>query len=352
MSKITNVQANQQGMFTVNANQAARQQGTADKGGQKSKTIFAGDLNMGADSILAKKQKAQRDAMKIIADAFQSDLKTDAEQQERLDNIDKLKQKNKDARSELKDIDDMQNTLMEEYGITEDSEEYQDLELLRKAEKAADPFSGIELSEEEQKHLAEIREKGLTDYQERALSLDSEGEQIRKQMQENSRQIGLEESEYHDVKMERLKSAPMAGAVEDAEEVLEAAGKEIIGDLRAEVKDNIDKKAEEEKKKQKEKEEEKKEEEKQEALREAKELERQILLEQAGAGSAERAELQAAKAKAKGQAVQQKINGDVLDKINKGADKSAELEKEIRDILEKMRLLQEDIKGAAVDDAV
>lgn len=347
MSKITNVQANQQGLFTVNAHQAARQQGTADN---KSKTIFAGDLNMGADSILAKKQKAQRDAMKIIADAFQSDLKTDAEQQERLDNIDKLKQKNKEAGSQLKDINNMQKDLMEEYGVTEDSEEYQDLELMRKAEKAADPFSGVELTEEEQKHLAELREKGLTDYQQRALSLDKETESVRRQIEDNNHQIGIEESEYRDAKMERLKSAPMAGAVEDAEAVLESASKEIIGDLIDEVKDNIDEKVEEEKKKQKEKEEEKKEEEKQEAIREAKELEREILLEQAGAGSAERAELQAAKAKAKGQAVQQQINGDVLDNINKGVDKSAELEKEIRDILEKMRLLQEDIKGAAVDE--
>lgn len=349
MSKITNVQANQQGLFTVNANQAARQRGGADK---KSKTIFAGDLNMGNDSILAKKKKAQRDAMKIIADAFQSDLKTDAEQQERLDNIDKLKQKNKDARSQLKDIDNMQKDLIEEYGITEDSEEYQDLELLRKAKKAAEPFSGVELTEEEQERIDEINERGLTDYQQRALFLDEETDSVRRQMKDNDHQIGLEESEYHDTKMERLKSAPMAGAVDQAEAVLEAASKEIIGDLIAEAKEHLDEEAEEAKKKQKEKEEEKKEEEKQEALREAKELEREILLEQAGAGSAERAELQAAKARAKGQAVQQQINSDVLDKINKGADKSAELEKEIRDILEKMRLLQEDIKGAAVDDAV
>lgn len=353
MSKVTNVQANQQGLFTVNANQAARQQGMADK---KSKTIFAGDLNMGADSIFAKKQKAQRDAMKIIADAFRSDLQIDQEQQERLDNIAELKQKNADARAQLKDIDNMQSELMEEYGITEDSQEYQDLELLRKAKGADNPLSLVKLTEEEQNRYEELKGQELTEYQQRALALDEYAKDTKKSIQEqiekNKQEIGREESAYHDTKMERLKSAPMAGAVEDAEAVLEAANKEIFGDLIAEAKEHIDEKTEEEKRKQKEKEEEKKEEKKQEALREARELEREILLEQAGAGSAERAELQAAKAKAKGQAVQQQINGDVLDKINKGADKSAELEKEIRDILEKMRLLQEDIKGAAVDNAV
>lgn len=355
MSKMTSIQANQQGMITVNPNQAARQQEGTAKGNKKTATVFAGDLNMGNDSILAKKKKAQRDAMKIISDAFQSDLKIDKEQQERLQHIDELKQKNADAREQLKYIDDMQSELMEEYGITEDSQEYQDLELLRKAKGSDNPLSLVKLTEKEQARYEELKGQELTEYQQRALALDEYAREtkgaIQDQIQKNKQEIGKEESAYHDTKMDLLKKAPMQGAVDQAEEILEAASKEIIGDLRAEAKDHIDKKVEEEKKKQKEKEEEKKEEEKQEALREERELEREILLQQAGVKSAEDAQIQAAKAKARSQAVQQ-IDGEVLDQINKGVDKTADIEKEVRDILEKMRLLQEDIKGAAVDDKV
>ena len=60
MNKLTGIQGNSQSMFTVNANRAGRLDADSlkEQAGSKKKnsTVFAGDLNMGQDSILAKKQ--------------------------------------------------------------------------------------------------------------------------------------------------------------------------------------------------------------------------------------------------------------------------------------------------------
>ena len=87
MNKITGIQANSQGMFTVNANRTGRLDADnlqkQDGHKKKSSTVFAGDLNMGQDSILAKKQRAQKEAMKMLKDVFDADMKADAEQKAR-----------------------------------------------------------------------------------------------------------------------------------------------------------------------------------------------------------------------------------------------------------------------------
>ena len=50
--------------------------------------------------------------------------------------------------------------------------------------------------------------------------------------------------------------------------------------------------------------------------------------------------------------MQNQINGDILGEISDGADKSAEIDQKIKDLLDKLSLLQEDLKGAAVNDTV
>ncbi len=350
MSKMTSVQMTTGGMYAPSAEQAARHAKDGKDSGKRS-TVFAGDMNLRSDSILARKQKAQREALKIVSKAFSDDLETDKQQEERLKNIEELKNKNLEGQSQLKDIEDMQGALMEEYGITEDSQEYEDLQFMRKVKDAMKGVGDTELSKEDLTRYSELQKQGITEYQERALSLDREAESIQSQMQKNRNEIGMEEDAYHDVKMERLGKAPMAGAKEDAEKIMEAAGKDIIGELFKEAKDHIDEKTEEEQEKQKEKAEEKKEEEKEKAIREAEELERKMLMEQA-MKSSDSAKVQAAKARAQSQSVQEVIDGQAIDRISTNVDKTAELDKELREIMDKMRLLQEDIKGAAVDDMV
>lgn len=353
MSRVKGVQADSQGMF---ANSKSRiQRNRQDKSSKKKQgaAIYAGDLNMGQDSILAKKKRAQREAMKMISDVFKSDLKTDQEQKNRQMNIEELKKENTAAKSRLKDIEDMQNNLMEEYGVTEDSREQQDLELIRKVTKATDPLEKAELTDEEKMRYAQMQEEGLTDYQKKALALDEDAKAINAEITDNKTSIRREEEAYKDTKLELLKKSPMTGAKRQAEELLEAARKEMIGALYNESKEHIDEKAEEAREEQKEKKARKEEEGKKEALQEAKKLEREILIEQAQDNSQSRAAALSAKEKVRNQAVlQEQINAGVFNDVNKDVVKSNELEQEMKDLLEKMRLLQEDLKGAAVDDMI
>lgn len=354
MGKVAGIQANGQGMFTVNARYANRQktENNAKGNGKKSGTaVFAGDLNMEQDSIFAKKQKAQRQAMKIISDVFQSDLKTDAQQEQRLQNIAKLKQENADSKDKLKDIESMQKDLMEEYGVTEDSQEQKDLEILRKVKNSKDPFAEDTLTDEEQQRYEEMKEQGMTEYQEKILAWDDEAESIKSRMSDNEKNIVKEEEAYKDTKMELLKKSPMTGAKEQAEEILEAACKEMIGDLYNEAKEHIDEKTEEVKEEQKKKTEEKKEEEKKEAAQEAEKLEQEIMLQR----TQEPSECRIASLKAKAQShnlPQESVDDSMALELAEHEDRYTGMGQEMKELLEKMKLLQEDLKGAAVDDAI
>ncbi|MCM1179939.1 MAG: hypothetical protein NC347_06765 [Clostridium sp.] len=354
MSRMTGIQGN--GIFTVNANQVQRHDADgrmADAQNKKGAAIFAGDLNMGQDSILAKKQKAQKEAMKMIRDVFADDMKTDAEQMAREQHIEQLKKQNEKVRSNLDDVASMRESLMEQYEITEDSQEQKDLELVRKVNASDDPFAKDKLTDEEKERYAQIMERGLTEYQEHSLMLDDVEKELNGLISDNQKDIAIEEETIWNTDMARLKKHPMKDAAKNAAKHLEAARKEMIGDLYNESKEQIDEKIEEAKEEQKEKAEEKKEKEKEEAVREAKELEREIMLQKTQEGVQERIEEQTARAKARSQtSLQNQLNEDILDDINEGIDKSADVEQKIKDLLDKMSLLQEDLKGAAVDNSL
>ncbi|MDE6624832.1 MAG: hypothetical protein K2K56_00520 [Lachnospiraceae bacterium] len=355
MSRITGVQGNRQGMFTVNANQTQRHDADSMAGeGQDKKgtAIFAGDLNMGQDSILAKRQKAQREAMKMIRDVFADDMRTDAEQKAREQHIEQMKEQNEKAKSSLKDIEGMRESLVEQYEITEDSQEQKDLELVRKV-RSSNPFAEDELTDEEKKRYEQIMERGLTDYQKSSLMLDEAEKELNGLISDNKRDIAIEEDTIWNTDMARLKKHPMKDAARNAAQHLEAARKEMISDLYNESKEHIDEKIEEAKEEQKEKAEEKKEKEQEEAVKEAKELEREIMLQKAQGNAQEHIEELTAKAKARSQtSLQNEINEDILDGISEGVDKSADIDQKIKDLLDKMSLLQEDLKGAAVDNTL
>lgn len=357
MSKVTGMPSNNKSMFAVSTSRARRQDGenrAEDNTNKKNRSVvFAGDLNMVPDSILAKKQKAQREAMKMLKDVFAADLKTDAEQKARELHIEEMKKENAEAKSKLNDVEEMQQSLMEEYDVTQDSKEQQDLELLRKVKNAKDPFALDELTQEEKERYAQIKEQGFTKYQEKSLALDDVKEELKSVIADNQRDIADEADIIWNTDMARLKKHPMKDAAMDAARHLEAARKDMIFALYDEAKEHIDEKTEEAKEEQKEKAEEKKEEEKEEAVKKAKELEREILLQKAQENVQERMEEQTAKEKSRNQiSLQNQIDEDILTKIHDGADKSVEIEQEIKDLLEKMKLLQEDIKGAAVDNTL
>ena len=103
---------------------------------------------------------------------------------------------------------------------------------------------------------SKLEAEGLTEYQERALQMDSFKDRHLKNIQDSKGGIIEEAATIRAMGLERLKKFPMLEAQQEAEKVLESASDEIIGMLIDEAKDHIDDKAEEEQEKAEEKKEE------------------------------------------------------------------------------------------------
>lgn len=301
---------------SINIGSLLQKQSEASVTGKKRNgTFFAGNLNQTKDSIEEKRKEAQQKALKVIGDTFSREKKMDDDLQERRDKISELEASNLEAQKELQKIEESKNELRESYGVKEDSQEQKDLKLLEKSRDSEKLGSNITLTGEEEERLKKIHEAGLTEYQQRSLDMDKSGEIYRKTLDENNSKIIGENAVIRGTKLERLKSSPMMKATDMAEDIVDAASDEIIGMLIQEAKDHVDEVQEEAQEKAEEKAE--KEEEKEEKIQAAKEdrLENEKILIEA--------------------------QSDTKD-----------VQKELEEIVKKMKLLEEDLKGTTVDENI
>ncbi len=223
-------------------------------------TLFAGDMNKKPDSILQKRQQARKAAMKVMMDAHENEAKIDDDLKERKNKIKDLQAGSAAANQEVNEYKKLMEQAKVEYGVTDDSEQQQNLELLLKEKKANKIGSDVTLTEEERERLADMGPR--TEYQKKVLELDAAADIYRDEISENHKQI-MEETEISmKIRQERLKSHAMVDAVNEKDDMLLTAAKEEIGMLMDEAKDKIDeeqKKREEEAKKKAEEEKEKEE---------------------------------------------------------------------------------------------
>lgn len=150
--------------------------------------------------------------------------------------------------------------------------------------------------------LAEKRE-AMREYQKQLDALDTE--------------MGNLHRALHDTEQGRLEKSPMREAQEMAEDILEAASQEIIGMAWAEAKDHID---EEQKKRE----------------------------EQAEKAAEKKEELEEKLEKAK----EDREEAEELVEAIKEATSMDDVKREINEMLDKMKLIEEDIKGAKVDEVL
>lgn len=227
---------------------------------------LARTLNGQEDSILMKKQLARKKAYKIVGDTFASERQLDAEQEAR-------RERQQAIISEKRELKD----LMAAY---EDTPEEEMTEEMR----------------------AEKRE-ALQQYQKQLDALNSEMEGINRAL--------------YSTEQGRLEKPVMMKAQKMADEVLEAASKEIIGMAWEEAKDHID---EEQKKRE----------------------------EQAEKAAEKKEELEEKLEKAK----EDREEAEELAEAIKEATSMDDVKREINEMLDKMKLIQEDLKGAKVDEAL
>lgn len=291
---------------------------------EERKDFFAGNLNQDLfeNKLLQRKKEAQEKALKIVGDAFAGDRQIDNDLQERRDKIASLEQENQNLQKQIDEISERQDAFMEQSGITADSQEQKDLELLRKKDKWL-RGEGEALTKEEFEYVSKLESEGLTDYQKRQREWDAEKKHFQKDIDKNNEEIFLENAIIRGTKLERLKNDPMVKAKKEAEDILEAASKEIIGMIMEEAKNTIDEKNEEEQ-------------EKAEKLEE-KQKEQEAFIE---------------KQKEKRKENEELIENMPMDEMLQMGQLKEEIKQEIKNIVSEMKLVAEDIKGAMVDKSI
>ncbi len=318
-----------QTIFAGENTRTQRSQGQQEKQDKKgsSGSISAKDLNIPQDNILQKKKEAQQKALKVVTDAWNGDKKIDADVASRMEKIAALEKERGAAKKEMAAYEAEKETIRESYGVEADSEEQKDLELLLKQRQAKRPGSGVTLTEEEEERLKELDKQERTEYQSQILEMDKSKDYYRDVIEDSEKELKLEKAIVRGIALERLKKAPMVGAKKEADAILENANKEVIGMLMDEAKDYIDEEQEEK-------------EEQAEEIKEKEEAEEKLLEKRKGE-----------KEEAKERAEELADSMPLQEFLELGQARS-DVQKEVQDIVNNMKLVAEDIKGAMVDDAL
>ena len=338
----------------VNHNEKIQARKEARENQNNSKQLKSGSINMNdlsgkMDTILMRKQLAKKRAMKVISDAWAGDKKIDLGIEESKAHIRELESDISENQKFVDKCNTHKEELKEQYGVADDSEEQKDLELLEKANQAK-TNPNIYLSKEEEERLAEIADKPLTEYQQRCLDLDSSAGVYQKKIDDAKAEIMGENASIRAVRIERLKHHEMVDAQKEADEINAAASKEVIGMLMGEAKDYIDETRKEQQEAAKEKAEEKEE---QEEKLEEQRAEKEEQLEQLELDRAENREAEEVKAEQRKNAREQAdLIMEAEEHFIDPTSNTSQVQMEIKDMLQKMKLLEEDLKGAKVDNTV
>lgn len=315
-----------------------------EKSKKRKNSFFVGEnKNIKTDKIIEQKRsQAKKQAMKLIEDAWKSDIAYD-------NAIDEMKQEHSqilkdvdEAKGMLANIEKEKENLKEKYGVKDDSQEQKDLELLERYQDRINHVSSDTFTEEELARLKELEDVPRTEYQNEVLKLNNSSTEYKSTIYTANDKLQSILEGIFDTKLEQLKSQEMADANEAVEAIMESLSKEIIGILIQDAKENIDETAREEEKKAEEaKEEKEEEEEKLEEIKENRE-EQEELTEKSREKSKEQEKI-----------IRERNRVDMLAQSNnmsKLSEKNIkEAQKNIQKLIQDSDMLDEDIKGIKID---
>lgn len=270
------------GAQPVNGGQAE----IAMKEQENRKTLFAGgSINRGdtlQDKIAQKKARAQKQAMKVVGDAFAGDRAIDEDMEAGRQRVDSLKEER--------------------------------LRLREEAEGVAERREGLEKA-------YESGEVSRADYISEAMNISREEQAYREKLAENENAVLAENAVIRGTRLERLKHNPMGEARKQADDILDAVGEEIVGMVMDDAREKIDEESE-------------KREQQAEKIKEEREEQKKFIEEQKG-----------------NREEKEEIPEDVpVEEMVSLHQVQTDVKQEVQNILDKMKLLAEDIKGAAVDE--
>ena len=323
---------------------AAKKSGARNTG-----NLVISGANLKGESLIQQRQGfARKQALKVVSDAFGGEKKLDAQMQSIKDEIKRLQDEINEKTADARNNDAKLKELQEEYGIDPDSNENKELSVL--AAKLRNP--NVEVSEEEMSRLSEYQQKALfyiAANQQNSLDID----------RAKAQQMGNVQG-YSDMKRERLKSQDMLDAQEAAEDIMEAANGETIALLTDEAVEHVDEEQEEREEEAKEAAEKKKEEKKEEAKKLEKEAMQQEMIdnikEHASIGqrtSADTKRAIARRERAEADSMEsENIQKTIITEGTSMEDTQDAVNSEITNILNRLSLLANDVKGSAIDDQI
>lgn len=339
--------------FVISQNENARERSEARNGKDNKAKLNSQSINMGGvfnkDSVLFRKQLARKRAMKLINDAWGGDKKIDQDLNDLKSDRERAYADISAYNDQLIEYKDKKAQLREYYDIDNGDYTQEDLDLLKKKRSAADT-PGITFTQEEQDRLTQLEGSSLAKYVEETAGIDEAIDNYENKLEKAKQEVAAANSQIRGIKIERLKYHDMLDAQKKAEEINAAASKEAIGMLAGEaqdhIKDNFEEKMEEAKERAEEKEEQ---EEKLEERREEKEeFEERLEIEREESREAEKNRIE-----------QEKNAREQADLIENAKENSgdpnalpSQIKAEIKEMLQKMKLLEEDLKGAEIDDTV
>ena len=253
----------------------------------KNGRVYSGKVQFPQDKIAERRKAAQEKAMGIVKAAFAGERILDASVEEMQTSIEKGKDEMMAAKAEMNRIEAEKEKLKGNNFLT--SEEYE--RELAELNKAEEHFRGI---------IADGKK-----YEDRTIQA------------------------LTDIKIERAKSNPMVDAGKEAEAVLEAGGKEVIGMLFEEAKEHMETEFEKQ----------------QQAAEEkaAKEKELEERIEEMRAEKKEEDDTETP-------AVEQLERS--TRRMVKIAETGESIQKELKNVVDRLKLDLEDLKGAAVDEVL
>ena len=261
----------------------------ADKNQEDRKTVFAGNLNQGQNQTLQDRIAQRKEQAQKEAMKVVGDVVAGERE---------IDEDMETRRNHVKELKQEKLQLMEEKGNLETHKE-----------ELAEAFENGELSQE--------------DYEQELSQLREAEKEWNKRYAENDKLTMQENAIIRGTRLERLKKDPMVKAQKEAEDILQAARDDIVGMAVDAGKDHIDEEAEERQ-------------EQAEKIKEERE-EREELIEKQKEKREEEEEL------LEKLPLQEMLT---LDKLQ------SDVQQEVQDIINKMKLVAEDIKGAAVDQSV
>lgn len=235
------------------------------------KRYFAGQNNENNTKLLIneKKTRAREKARKLIDDAWKTENKVNDNIQSMRNNHANTLNEIKHSTEMLKDIENTKEQLRKEYDVELDSREQEDLELLQKKQDMDNKIQVEKFSEEELIRLKELEGSTLTEYQKSVLEINNTAKEYKEIISNSDENLQNITSSISQAKIEQSKLRAMEKANRVADKIIEASNEEIIGILRENTINNVDKQQKEELEKAEKKEE--KEEAKEERLDEIKE---------------------------------------------------------------------------------